>query len=145
LRIDAARRSGKIAATRPFPCKFLSIGAQAGTVVSPAPGAVTSGLAAGSLICALVGILFLPLGIVAVILGHKGLRQTRTNPGFKGEGMAMTGVIMGYFEVVLMVISVIAISVLIALGSQVRSTFKSINQQLQSAQGATNSDQPVTP
>jgi hypothetical protein len=114
----------------------------------PAPGvaysveASTSGLAIGALVCGIIGVLLSPLGIVAVILGHQGLSQTKRNPALKGGGMALAGLVLGYIELALMMISIVAIGVLIALGNQVQATFKTINQQIQSAQSATNSDTP---
>ena len=99
----------------------------------------TSGLAIGSLVS---GILSLFIGftfIVAIILGHMGLSEIRRNPGLKGRGMAIAGLVLGYLMPVLIVVSMI---VLVTLGNQVRDTFKTINAQLQAAQ--TNTP-PATP
>ena len=52
----------------------------------------------------------------------------------KGRGMAIAGLILGYLVPSLALVAAIAIAVLIALGSQVRSTFQTINAQLQAAQ-----------
>jgi hypothetical protein len=91
----------------------------------------TSGMAIGSLVCGvasfLVGITF----IVAIILGHLSLSEIKRHPGMKGRGMAITGLILGYFWPVLAFGSIL---VLMALGSQVKSTFQTINAQLEMAQ-----------
>ena len=76
--------------------------AAAAGVVMPMP---TSGLAIASLICgimALVSCLFLP-GIPAVICGHMALKRL-ADPGVRmsGRGMAIAGLIMGYFSLVVL-------------------------------------------
>ena len=94
----------------------------------------TSNYAIWSLVCGisvfLCGITFIP----AIILGHMGLSETSKNPAIKGRGMAIAGLILGYAIGGLWLISVIAISVLIALGNQVKSTFKTIDDQAKAAQ-----------
>jgi hypothetical protein len=100
----------------------------------------TSGLALGSLLSGIasffVGITF----IVAIILGHLSLSQIRKNPGMKGRNMAITGLVLGYAWPVFAVVS---IAILIALGNEVRSTFKTINAQIAEAQ-RTNNVPPAT-
>jgi len=62
----------------------------------------TSGKAIFSLIC---GILFviLPFSVVAVVFGHMALSEIRKNPGrWKGKGLAITGLALGYVGVVLL-------------------------------------------
>ena len=106
---------------------------------------VTSNLAIWALVCGCLG-LFLSLlaSIPAIVLGHLSLSQIKKNPALKGHGMALAGLILGYvFTFLLPIISIVAISVLIALGNQVKDTFKTINSQL--AETATNSpDQSAT-
>jgi hypothetical protein len=113
-----------------------------------ASGAVapSSKLAVWALVCGCLG-LFLSLltSIPAIILGHMSLSEIKKNPGMQGRGMALGGLILGYiFTILLPLISVIAISILIALGNQVKDTFKTINSQLAAAQAAdtTNSANP---
>ena len=110
---------------------------------------VTSNLAIWALVCGCLG-LFLSLlaSIPAIVLGHLSLSQIKKNPALKGHGMALAGLILGYvFTFLLPIISIVAISVLIALGNQVKDTFKTINSQLPETatnspdQSATNSDQ----
>lgn len=60
----------------------------------------TSGLSVASLVLGIVGIAtgccsFGILSIVAVVLGHLGLHETRDNT-VKGRGMAIAGMVMGY-------------------------------------------------
>jgi len=113
--------------------------------IAPPAGERTSGVAIGSLVCGILGFFTGGLlGIVAVILGHIGLSQIKKNPTLKGHGMALAGLILGYVSFVLIFISIVAISVLIALGNQVKGTFKTIDAQINSAQhdsdNSTNSD-----
>ena len=100
----------------------------------------TSGLAIASLVCGLamfiVGLTFIP----AIVCGHMGLSEIRRNPGMKGRGMAITGLVLGYVFPVLFFIAVVAISVLLALGQTVKETFKTINSQLEMAQTNDASD-----
>ncbi len=56
----------------------------------------TSGKAIGSLVCGLI-VVFFPLSIVAIILGHWALSEIRRSSGrLTGRGMAITGLILGY-------------------------------------------------
>ena len=56
----------------------------------------TSGLAIAALACGLGQLLVgFPAGIAAIILGHKARRQIRQT-GEQGDGMALTGLILGY-------------------------------------------------
>jgi Domain of unknown function (DUF4190) len=54
-------------------------------------------LAAGSLICGIAQLLFGPFtGIPAIVLGHIARSQIRQS-GESGSGMAVAGLILGYF------------------------------------------------
>jgi Domain of unknown function (DUF4190) len=56
----------------------------------------TSGKAIGSLVCGLV-VVFFPLSIVAIILGHWALAEIHHSGGrLTGRGMALAGLILGY-------------------------------------------------
>jgi hypothetical protein len=73
-----------------------------GSYDAPVP---TSGLAIASLVCGIVGIVtcFLP-GIAAVICGHMALKQMAApNAQVTGRGMAVAGLVLGYFSILLMV------------------------------------------
>jgi Domain of unknown function (DUF4190)/GYF domain 2 len=103
--------------------------------------ASTSNLAIWSLVCGCLGFfLSLLASIPAIVLGHMALQEIKRNPAIKGRGMAVAGTILGYiFTLLLPIISIVAISVLIALGNQVKGTFDTINAQLKAAQADTNS------
>jgi hypothetical protein len=60
------------------------------------PQKSTNGMAIAALVCG-VGQLAVgfPAGIAAIILGHKARRQIRQT-GEQGDGMALTGLILGY-------------------------------------------------
>lgn len=61
----------------------------------------TSGLAIGSLVCAIFG--WGPGSIAALILGYLALRQIRRDPlRIGGKGMATAGVILGWLGVVVL-------------------------------------------
>jgi hypothetical protein len=106
----------------------------------------TSQMAIWSLVLGCLGFFFsIFTSVPAVILGHMSLSQIKKNPGLKGHGMALAGTILGYiFTALLPVVSIIAISVLIALGNQVQGTFKTINAQLNEAQATHSDEQPST-
>ena len=70
----------------------------------------TSGLAIGSLVCGLLSFFTLGLtGIAAVIMGHLSLSRIKSSAGaLSGRGMAIAGLIMGYFGFVLVGIAILA-------------------------------------
>jgi hypothetical protein len=94
----------------------------------------TSGMAIGALISGIAGLFVGIIFLVPIILGYLALSQIRKNPYLKGSGMALAGLILGYVEGFIVIIAVVAIFVLIALGSQVKSVFSTINAQLEMAQ-----------
>jgi len=100
--------------------------------------ATTSNMAIWSLVCAcLIPLCSLVSAIPSIILGHLSLSEIKRNPGMKGRGLALAGLIISYG---LILISVVAISVLIALGNQVKSTFKEIQDKQEAAQKQNSSD-----
>src|SRR5712691_6656929 len=75
--------------------------------------AETSVKAIVSLICGLF-FFFLPFSIVAIIFGHLSLSEIRKSAGrLKGHGMAVAGLVLGYFGIaaipVILIIAAIAI------------------------------------
>lgn len=88
------------------------------SVVGPAypgygPGAApmmmrTSGVAIASMVCGLVGLLgciffWGILGIPAVVCGHMAMHSIANSPvPVAGRGMAITGLIMGYLQILMM-------------------------------------------
>jgi len=120
--------------------------------VIPSAGALqpTSKLAVWALVCGCLGFFIsLLASIPAIVLGHMSLNEIKKNPGMQGRGMALTGLILGYiFTLILPIISIVAISVLIALGNQVKATFKTINSQIaeaNAAQATNSADQLPSP
>jgi Flp pilus assembly pilin Flp len=114
---------------------------------APPAGARTSGLAIASLVCGILGFFSAGLmGIPAVILGHISRSQIKKNPALQGGGLALAGLITGYVSFICIFIGIVGISVLIALGNQVKGTFNAINAQINSAQqespNGTNSNNP---
>jgi hypothetical protein len=69
----------------------------------------TNPLAIAALICGIVQFAKVPfLDILAIILGHKALRQIRQT-GEDGYGMAKVGLILGYIGIALDVVGILVI------------------------------------
>jgi len=67
----------------------------------------TAGVAVASMILGILGLMCLgPLGsIPAIICGHIGMAAVKKNPDtLQGDGMALAGLIMGYIQIVLMIL-----------------------------------------
>jgi type II secretory pathway pseudopilin PulG len=82
----------------------------------------TDGKAIGSLVCGILSItcFWILAGIPAIILGHVSRSAIRKSMGrLKGEGMALTGLILGYISVALLPLILIVAS--IAIPSLLRS------------------------
>lgn len=93
-------------------------GLQYGAQVSPAPQAWqaqawqvqawqtqrTNGMAIAALVCGLGQLIVgFPAGIAAIILGHKARRRIRMT-GEQGDGLAQTGLVLGYLGVGLLLL-----------------------------------------
>jgi len=66
--------------------------------------------AVASLVCAVVGLLFfgIVLGVVAIFLGYQARNAIRLDPlKYKGDGIALAGLILGIFDVVAYVVIVV--------------------------------------
>ena len=76
----------------------------------PQASSGASGLAIGSLVFGLLIFFTLGLtGIAAVIMGHLSLSRIKSSAGaLSGRGMAIAGLIMGYFGFVLVGIAILA-------------------------------------
>lgn len=78
-----------------------------------APG--TSGLAIASMVCGIVGALMFMcmggiLGIPAVICGHMALKQiNEASFPMGGRGMAITGLILGYLSIGLLILGILSV------------------------------------
>ena len=71
------------------------------------------------------------LAIVGLVLGIIALTQIKHNPGQKGKGLAITGVVLGGIGVVLLCLSpVIVIAVLTIMGPVIGNVFSTINSSL---------------
>lgn len=73
-----------------------------------APAEPTNKLAVASLVCALsVFVIPLPTSILAIVFGHIARGQIRRT-GEKGDGLALAGLVLGWAEVVLISIALVA-------------------------------------
>jgi hypothetical protein len=88
------------------------------TPVYPAVGAIpgfavqtrgnSNGLAIASLVCGIVGLCTGIGGILAVVFGHIALSQINSSGGtMGGKGQAIVGLVLGYIEVVVVVLYII--------------------------------------
>jgi len=93
-----------------------------------------STLAIVSLICGVGAYLILPViaAIAAIITGHLAKKEIKESGGMiKGAGMATAGLILGYIQIALIVLSICAIfAILPALGSSIADIFSNVNSSL---------------
>ena len=86
----------------------------------PASPSSTSALAIASLVCGIAGWTVLPFigGIVAIICGHMARGEIRRAPpgSMEGNGMAVAGLVLGYAQLALFVLVIVAIVAAIMLG-----------------------------
>jgi len=86
----------------------------------PARPSSTSALAIASLVCGIAGWTVLPFigGIVAIICGHMARGEIRRAPpgSMEGNGMAVAGLVLGYAQMALFVLVIVAIVAAIMLG-----------------------------
>jgi Domain of unknown function (DUF4190)/Domain of unknown function (DUF1707) len=66
----------------------------------------TDGMAIAALLCGIGQFVFFPAGIAAIILGHKARRRIRMT-GEGGDGLAQTGLILGYVGIGLLLVAVL--------------------------------------
>ena len=97
-----------------------AVGQQGAAPTTPAPPAPTlgpaetSGKARASLVTGIFGLLFFPIAIAAIILGHMSRSEIRQSNGrLKGDGMATAGLVMGYgaFAIIPFVLIIAAIAI----------------------------------
>ena len=91
----------------------VAVGAAASAPAVTAGPATTSTKAVVSLICGFC-IIFFPLSLVAIILGHLSLSEIKKSAGrLTGEGLATAGLILGYIGVaavpIILILAAIAI------------------------------------
>ena len=93
-----------------------------------------STLAIVSLVCGIGAYVVVPLigAIVAVICGHLAKKEIKNSNGMiKGNGMATAGLILGYVQIVLTVLSICAILfILPALGASISDIFSNISSSM---------------
>ncbi len=74
------------------------------------PTSKSSGKALASMICGIAGFFLILPAIVAIILGHLSLGEIKRSLGrMTGKGMAIAGLVMGYFVAVLVPLTVAAV------------------------------------
>ena len=79
----------------------------------------TSNLAVISLIAGILGITILPFlgSIVAVFTGHMARKEIAASNGtLSGDGLAIAGLILGYFVIVTSVLGICVVGAMLALG-----------------------------
>jgi hypothetical protein len=115
-------------ASAPPPAAFRPAVLPAATSYPANVGAVpqTSGKAVASMVMALVNgaffFMFFPLAIVAVIFGHVARTEIRNSGGrLKGEGLALTGLILGYGSLGLVLVIVLATMASLVPGGRIGS------------------------
>jgi hypothetical protein len=102
--------------------------------VQTVPQTKESSLAIVSLVTGITGWIFLPFigALTAVITGHIAKKEIRDGNGtITGGGMATAGLILGYVQLGLVVLSIIVIVVLALLAPNIQNVFDSINSTLQ--------------
>ena len=93
---------------------LTSFTASSAAPLTPAVSPETSGKAIGSLISGIFGLLFFPIALAAIILGHMSRSEIRKSNGrVTGDGMALAGLIMGYgaFAIIPFILIIAAIAI----------------------------------
>jgi hypothetical protein len=93
------------------------------------PPRPTNTLAIVSLASGIATWILLPIigAIVAIVTGHMARREIRADPTrWSGEGMALAGLILGYAQIVLIILPACCILLLALLGPGIGSVFSSI-------------------
>jgi hypothetical protein len=86
----------------------------------------TSSLAVISLISGILAWFFLPLvgAVVAIFTGHMAKSEIRKNPGsYTGDGLATAGLVLGYIQLALVVLSLCLVALLIVGGISIPVCF----------------------
>ena len=105
------------AANRPWPGPVQLAPGQQAVARRPGGSEVTNGLAVASLVCGLMEVFTLGItAIPAVILGHVARGQIRRN-GERGDGMATTGLVLGWLGIAFFVLIVVGVAAMAVTGS----------------------------
>lgn len=97
--------------------------------VQPVPK--TSTLAIVSLVSGIASWLLVPIlgSIIAVITGHMARKEIRQNAGqLTGDGLAVAGLVLGYLQLVFVLVPVCLIVILALLGPAIGNVFSNIVQ-----------------
>ena len=89
----------------------------------------TSTLAIVSLIAGIATWIFLPLvgALIAIVTGHMAKKEIRASMGrLTGDGLATAGLVLGYMQIILVVIPVCLIVFLALLGPSIGNVFSNI-------------------
>ena len=104
------------AAHRPWPGPVQTVPGHQPARRPPAGSEVTNGLAVASLVCGLMEVFTLGItAIPAVILGHVARGQIRRN-GERGDGMATTGLVLGWLGIAFFVLIVVGVAAMAVTG-----------------------------
>jgi hypothetical protein len=93
------------------------------------PTRPTSTLALVSLVSGILSWVILPIlgPIVAIVTGHMARREIRAAPdSLSGDGMAVAGLILGYAQIVLIVLPLCCLAVLFLVSPGIGSIFSQI-------------------
>jgi uncharacterized membrane protein len=93
----------------------------------------TSNMAVISLSSGILAWVLLPLigAIVAIVAGHTAKRDIReSNGSLTGDGMATVGLVLGYVQIVFVIIPICVIVILVFLGPSVGGVFSNIINQI---------------
>lgn len=73
----------------------------------------TNGLAVTSFVCSMVGIVVfgLIMGILAICFGAVGLSRSKYFPEESGKGFAVTGIVVGIIEVIIMIFYIVTVRI----------------------------------
>jgi len=97
------------------------------------PGPQTSSLAIVSLASGIASWIIVPIvgSLIAVITGHMAKSEIRNSGGrLTGDGLATAGLVLGYLQIVLVVIPICLIIVLLLLGPAIGEVFSNIVSEI---------------
>lgn len=101
---------------------------------APAASTQSSTMALISLIAGIATWVLLPIvgAIVAVITGHMAKREIRDSAGqLTGNGLATAGLVLGYLQLALVVLSLCVIVTLMLLGPSIGNVFSDVVTNMQ--------------
>lgn len=84
-----------------------------------APGSLgTPGAATASLVLGIVGLTVFPLlgSVLALVFGHQARRQIRADARYSGDGLATSGIVLGWVGIGLCVAAVVLTVLIVVAG-----------------------------